>query len=79
MPDQDADVERMRLQALGDPQLMEQLRQTQPEFANMIQGDPRRFREMLASMNSQHQSAEQERKRQVEVEFSRRIELTARP
>lgn len=67
MPEEDADVERMRLQALGDPQLMEQLRQTQPEFARLIQSDPRKFREMLATMNHQHESAEQQKNRQVEV------------
>ncbi|RSH84680.1 DNA damage-inducible protein 1 [Apiotrichum porosum] len=43
----DADFERMRLQALGDPNLMNQLRQANPEFAAAIQTGGSRFRDLL--------------------------------
>jgi DNA damage-inducible protein 1 len=68
----------MRLQALGDPELMNQLRQTQPQFADVIQNDPKKFREMLADMGRQQAGVEQEKNRQVEVSTLDRDRLTAR-
>ncbi|KAL1405205.1 DNA damage-inducible protein 1 [Vanrija albida] len=59
----DADFERMRLQALGDPQLMAQLRQ----FAASIQSGGSRFREMIRHQEQNMRAAAQEKERQTEL------------
>ncbi|WOO85742.1 DNA damage-inducible protein 1 [Vanrija pseudolonga] len=63
----DADFERMRLQALGDPQLMAQLRQANPEFAASIQTGGSRFREMIRHQEQNMRAAAQEKERQTEL------------
>ena len=41
------DSEMMRLQLLGDPELMRQMREVQPDLLNAAQNDPPRFAELL--------------------------------
>lgn len=57
----------MRLQLLGDPQLMANLRQSQPDLAAAALSDPARFRELLASLTARQASA----KRQADEQISR--------
>ncbi|KAJ3545988.1 hypothetical protein NM688_g5563 [Phlebia brevispora] len=52
------DAEMMRLQLLGDPNLMRQLQQTQPEIADAAQNDPARFAELLRQTRSRQMEAE---------------------
>ncbi|KAG8715849.1 DNA damage-inducible protein 1 [Ceratobasidium sp. 423] len=59
------DEEMMRLQLLGDPNLMQQLRENQPELAHAIQNDPQRFGELL----------QQHRERQREAEIAQQREI----
>ncbi|KAF8324822.1 hypothetical protein F5887DRAFT_1115419, partial [Amanita rubescens] len=76
------DAEMMRLQILGDPNLMRQLHETQPELANAAQSNPARFAELLG----QTRHAEMERTREIErlnadpfnIEAQRRIEEAIR-
>ncbi|KAF8699416.1 hypothetical protein AX14_000972 [Amanita brunnescens Koide BX004] len=76
------DAEMMRLQILGDPNLMRQLQETQPELANAVQSNPARFAELLR----QTRGAEMARQREIEqlnadpfdVEAQRRIEEAIR-
>lgn len=80
------DAEMMRLQILGDPQLMEEIRLTQPELARAIVSDPRRFAELFARLRRQQQDLELQRRREVEllnadpfdVEAQQRIEEAIR-
>ncbi|EKC99221.1 SNARE binding protein [Trichosporon asahii var. asahii CBS 8904] len=63
----DADFERMRLQALGDPRLMAQLRQANPEFASAIQAGGSRFKEIIRRQESTMRAAAEEKERQIEL------------
>ncbi|TFK82978.1 hypothetical protein K466DRAFT_279641 [Polyporus arcularius HHB13444] len=73
---QDAEVSRYRL--LGDPALMEQLRQTHPEMAEAAQSNPARFAELLRQTHQMQEEAERERALleldPYSVEAQRRIE-----
>jgi len=76
------DSEMMRLQILGDPNLMNQLRQTQPEIAHAAQNDPARFADLLRQLRARQSEGELERQRDIErlnadpydVEAQRKIE-----
>ncbi|KAJ6560232.1 hypothetical protein B0H19DRAFT_111158 [Mycena capillaripes] len=80
------DSEMMRLQILGDPDLMRQLRETQPELAEAAQSNPPRFAELLRQTRDRHMNSELQRQREIEnlnadpfdVEAQRRIEEAIR-
>lgn len=80
------DSEMMRLQILGDPDLMNQLRQTQPEIAHAAQNDPARFADLLRQLRARQSEAEIERQRDIErlnadpfdIEAQRKIEEAIR-
>ncbi|KAG8883450.1 DNA damage-inducible protein 1 [Tulasnella sp. 331] len=56
------DPEMMRLQFLGNPQLMQQLRNTNPELADAVaNNDPHRFSQLLAESRAQQRVIELER------------------
>lgn len=61
------DAEMMRLQILGDPELMRQLRETQPEIAEAAQSNPSRFYELLRQTQERQYQAEMARQREIEV------------
>jgi DNA damage-inducible protein 1 len=63
----------MRLQILGDPHLLNQLRQAQPELAEAAQNNPARFAELLRQTQMRQQ---QMRQQQSEAEMAL---LTADP
>ena len=63
-PPQQDDAETLRLQALGDPNLMAQLRQHRPELADAT-SDSRRFREVWDGMQRAHRDAEAEKQRTI--------------
>jgi len=58
------DAEILRLQALGEPRVMNQLRRHNPELANAVQ-DPQRFREIWDQMIHTQQEAEEEKERTI--------------
>ncbi|KAF8426092.1 hypothetical protein BGX38DRAFT_1041753, partial [Terfezia claveryi] len=58
------DSEMIRLQVLGDPRLMEELRQSQPEMVAAV-NDPVRFRHLFALLEQQRKEAE--RAKQLEI------------
>lgn len=76
------DAEMMRLQILGDPNLMRELERTQPELANAARSDPARFSQMLRQLHQMRADAELERQREIarleanpfDVEAQRKIE-----
>ncbi|KAI0741480.1 hypothetical protein C8Q80DRAFT_138510 [Daedaleopsis nitida] len=72
------DSEMMRLQVLGDPALMNQLRQVNPELADAAQNDPTRFSEILRTTHQRQLEAERERglleADPFSIEAQRRIE-----
>ncbi|KAJ8483003.1 hypothetical protein ONZ51_g4978 [Trametes cubensis] len=72
------DAEMMRLQLLGDPALMAQLRATNPEIAHAAQNDPARFAELLRQTHARQVEAERERALleadPFDIEAQRRIE-----
>lgn len=80
------DAEMMRLQILGDPQLMRQLQETLPEIAAAAQSNPTRFAELLRQQRDRAQQAELGRQREIsalnadpfDVEAQRRIEEAIR-
>ncbi|KAF7302275.1 DNA damage-inducible v-SNARE binding protein [Mycena indigotica] len=80
------DSEMMRLQLLGDPDLMRQLRETQPELAAAVQSNPARFAELLRQTRERQSEAELQRQREIQrlnadpfdVEAQRRIEEAIR-
>ncbi|KAK4050003.1 DNA damage-inducible protein 1 [Microbotryomycetes sp. JL201] len=84
--DVNAESETMRRQLLGNPQLMNQLRQAQPDLAEAAQNDPARFRELLANFSAMQQSARLQRQQELEllnadpydVEAQRKIEEAIR-
>ncbi|KAM0786171.1 hypothetical protein ACM66B_006978 [Microbotryomycetes sp. NB124-2] len=84
--DVNADSETMRRQLLGNPQLMNQLRQSQPDLADAAQNDPARFRQLLANLSAMQQSARLQQEKELEllnadpydVEAQRKIEEAIR-
>nr|KIR48640.1 DNA damage-inducible protein 1 [Cryptococcus bacillisporus CA1280] len=66
-PDADADIERMRLQALGNPSLMNDLRERDPETFAAIQGGTQSFKRALQMAQSRQRDAEFEKQRQIEA------------
>ncbi|THH27645.1 hypothetical protein EUX98_g6548 [Antrodiella citrinella] len=76
------DAEMMRFQVLGDPALMRQLQQTNPEIAQAAQNDPARFAELLGQTRQRHVEAEAEVARleadPFDIESQRRIEEAIR-
>ncbi|KAF8622162.1 hypothetical protein AX15_007280 [Amanita polypyramis BW_CC] len=80
------DSEMMRLQILGDPTLMRQLQETQPDLAAAAQSNPARFAELLRQMRGRQYDAELAHQREVEhlnadpfnVEAQRKIEEAIR-
>jgi len=80
------DAETMRLQILGDPRLMGQLQETQPELATAAQSDPARFADLLRHTRERQYSAALAQQREIErlnadpfnVEAQRRIEEAIR-
>lgn len=80
------DAEMMRLQVLGDPALMQQLRETQPDIAAAAQNDPARFAELLRHTRERQYDAELSHQREIahlnadpyDVEAQRKIEEAIR-
>ncbi|KAJ7098616.1 hypothetical protein B0H15DRAFT_797313 [Mycena belliarum] len=80
------DSEMMRLQILGDPDLMRQLRETQPELAHAAQSNPAQFAELLRQTRDRQHDVDLQRQREIErlnadpfdVEAQRRIEEAIR-
>ena len=80
-----ADPEVVRLQALGDPRVLQQIRQHKPELADAV-SDARRFRDIWETMEAQAQEAELEKQREVialnadpfNIEAQRKIEESIR-
>jgi len=80
------DAEMMRLQILGDPLLMEDIRHTQPELADAIIHNPPRFSEHIRQLRRRQNELEYQRQREIEllnadpfdVEAQRRIEEAIR-
>ncbi|EGG04533.1 uncharacterized protein MELLADRAFT_72358, partial [Melampsora larici-populina 98AG31] len=76
------DLDRMRLQILGDPALMAQLRASNPEMANAAETSPERFAQLMSNFQQQHQHAAVQRRQDEEllnsdpydIEAQRRIE-----
>ena len=58
------DAEILRLQALGEPRVMEQLRQQRPELASAVQS-PEQFREVWEMLKRQQESAEEEKEMMI--------------
>ncbi|KAF5387606.1 hypothetical protein D9615_000733 [Tricholomella constricta] len=85
-PPVEQDSEMMRLQILGDPNLMRQLQETQPELAAAAQSNPQRFAELLRQTRERQYSAELARQREIEhlnanpfdLEAQRKIEEAIR-
>jgi DNA damage-inducible protein 1 len=59
------DAEILRLQALGEPRIMNQLRLNYPALANAVQ-DQRQFREIREQMIHRQQEAEEEKQRMMD-------------
>ncbi|CAE6494846.1 unnamed protein product [Rhizoctonia solani] len=80
------DEEMMRLQLLGDPNLMRQLRENQPELADAIQNDPQKFSELLRQHRERQREAEIAQQREIatlnadpyDLEAQKRIEEAIR-
>jgi DNA damage-inducible protein 1 len=80
------DAETIRLQILGDPQLLRQLEETQPEVAAAVRSNPQRFAQLLRELNTRRASIEQQRLVEIErlnadpfdVEAQRKIEEAIR-
>ncbi|KAG8702045.1 DNA damage-inducible protein 1 [Ceratobasidium sp. 394] len=80
------DDEMMRLQLLGDPNIMRELRETQPELADAIQNNPQRFSQLLRSHRERQRETELASLREIEalnadpfnIEAQRRIEENIR-
>ncbi|POW06708.1 hypothetical protein PSHT_10253 [Puccinia striiformis] len=76
------DIDRMRLQILGDPALMSQLRASNPELADAAERSPERFGQLMRAFQQQQQSSAQQRRQDEEllhsdpfdIEAQRRIE-----
>lgn len=80
------DAETIRLQILGDPQLMRQLEETQPEVAAAARSNPQRFAQLLTELSMRRASIEQQRLVDIgrlnadpfDVEAQRKIEEAIR-
>jgi DNA damage-inducible protein 1 len=80
------DSEMMRLQILGDPQLMRELQATQPEMAEAVRSNPQRFAELLLQTRERQHEAQLEQQREIQrlnadpydVEAQRKIEEAIR-
>ncbi|KAK0190480.1 hypothetical protein F5146DRAFT_1000505 [Armillaria mellea] len=59
------DDEMMRLQLLGDPTLMRELRETQPELAHAVEHEPARFSELLRLTKERQYEAELAQQREI--------------
>ena len=68
------DAEMIRLQVLGDPRLLEELRQNNPELAAAV-GDPARFRHAFAALEQQRLEAERAKQREIVGSHSSRRQL----
>lgn len=76
------DAEMMRLQILGDPNLMQELERSQPELARAARSDPDRFSQLLRQLRQMRVDADLERQREIDrleadpfdVEAQRKIE-----
>lgn len=66
-PGDDSDIERMRLQALGNPELMAQLRNLDPEMARAVRTGPREFYRAFQNQGNRARLASQEKERQIEA------------
>ena len=79
------DSELLRLQALGNPSIMEEIRQRRPALANAVQ-DPRLFQEEFSNMMRQRSQEEREKHEAIErlnrdpfdVEAQKQIEESIR-
>lgn len=58
------DSEMIRLQVLGDPRLMNELRSSQPELAAAV-NDPEKFGEVFQLMERQRAEAEKQKQREI--------------
>ncbi|KAL7423630.1 DNA damage-inducible protein 1 [Cryptotrichosporon argae] len=84
--ERDDDIERMRLQALGDPRVMAQLRQANPAFAQAIESGGPAFRQMMVEQQQAQRQALNEKERQIallnadpyDVEAQKKIEEAIR-
>ncbi|GAA5894531.1 Ddi1p [Sporobolomyces salmoneus] len=82
----DEDSEMMRRQLLGNPQLMAQLRASNPEFAAAAENDPTKFRQFLHQMASMQESARMQQQHEssllnadpFNIEAQRKIEEAIR-
>ncbi|GAA6015574.1 hypothetical protein JCM10207_008132 [Rhodosporidiobolus poonsookiae] len=63
----DQEFETMRRQVMGNPQLMEQLRGSNPELADAVQSNPTKFREMVQQLESMQQSARLQHSREMQL------------
>jgi len=80
------DTEMMRLQLLGDPQLLRRVQQTQPDLADAAQRDPARFSQLMGEQQRRQQEAENAQQHEAalldadpyDVEAQRRIEEAIR-
>ncbi|GEM09332.1 DNA damage-inducible v-SNARE binding protein Ddi1 [Rhodotorula toruloides] len=61
------DAETMRRQVLGNPQVMADLRRTNPELADAAQNDPARFRDLLGQLATMQESARLQREREMQL------------
>ena len=58
------DPELLRLQALGDPRVLQQIRSVNPELAGVV-NDATRFRQVLENLETTHQDQEAEKQREL--------------
>jgi len=58
------DAEMIRLQVLGDPNLAEELRRSNPELSTAV-NDPVRFRQLFEQLDQQRRQAEREKQREI--------------
>lgn len=61
---QEPDAEMIRLQALGQPRILAQIRSTNPELADAV-SDPVRFRVVLQNMQRRQTEVEADKKREL--------------
>nr|ODO02671.1 DNA damage-inducible protein 1 [Cryptococcus depauperatus CBS 7855] len=82
----DADVERMRLQMLGNPSLMSHIKNTDPTMYEAIQGGTESLKKALADLQERQRDAELEKQRQIaalnadpyDIEAQKKIEEAIR-
>jgi len=71
------DIDRMRLQILGDPTLMSQLRASNPELANAAERSPERFAELMRTFQQQQQTSARRRRQDEELLHSDPFDIEA--